>query len=92
MVFGTYNRAELLVRSLEGHLRQRPPLDRMEIIAIDDWSTDDVLATYARRMPIVAVRPPWKEPCKAYYLSADRARSVRARSRRTDYRTQRNPP
>ncbi len=65
VVFGTYNRAELLTRSLEGYLRQRLPLDRLEIIAIDDWSTDDtadVLATYAKRMRIVVIRPPWKEP------------------------------
>jgi hypothetical protein len=65
VVFGTYNRAELLARSLEGYLRQRLPLDRLEIIAIDDWSTDDtadVLASYAKRLRIVVVRPPWKEP------------------------------
>lgn len=65
VVFGTYNRAELLRRSLDGYLRQRLPIDQLEIIAIDDWSTDDtadVLATYARRMRIVAIRPPWKEP------------------------------
>ncbi|MBY0276510.1 glycosyltransferase family 2 protein [Candidatus Binatia bacterium] len=65
VVFGTYNRAELLRRSLDGYLRQRLPVDQLEIIAIDDWSTDDtgdVLADYARRLRIVAIRPPWKEP------------------------------
>ena len=65
VVFGTYNRAALLERSLEGYVRQRLPLDQLEIVAIDDWSTDhtqDVLARYAQRLRIVAIRPPWKTP------------------------------
>ena len=65
VVFGTYNRAELLARSLEGYARQRLPLAELEIVAIDDWSTDatpDVLARWARELRIVAIRPPWKEP------------------------------
>jgi hypothetical protein len=65
VVFGTYNRAALLERSLDGYVRQRLPLDRLEIVAIDDWSTDgtqELLARYAESLRIIAIRPPWKTP------------------------------
>jgi hypothetical protein len=63
VVFGTYNRAELLRRSLDGYVRQRLPLDQLEIIALDDWSSDgtaELLAEYAQRLRVVTIRPPWK--------------------------------
>lgn len=44
VVFATFNRAHLLRRSLACYRRQHLPLDQLEIIAVDDDSTDDTAA------------------------------------------------
>jgi glycosyltransferase involved in cell wall biosynthesis len=44
VTFATFNRAHLLRRSVEAYNRLRFPLDRLEIIVLDDGSIDDTAA------------------------------------------------
>lgn len=59
VVFASYNRAHLLRRSVECYNRSRFPLDRLEVVVVDDGSTDDTAALCERfdpRINVVYVR------------------------------------
>lgn len=65
VVIATYNRANLIARSLETYLNQSFPLDEMELIYVADWDedeTDALLKAWSSRLPIVTIRPPYKQP------------------------------
>lgn len=65
VVFGTYNRGHLLWRSLERYAAQTFDMNDVQFIVLDDWSmdhTDEMLREYAKRLNIVTIRPPYKQP------------------------------
>ena len=69
VLLSTHNRAALLAETLEHFCRQEG-LDgvRWEVLAVDNGSTDetpDVLARFAQRLPLVALREPKPSKCLA---------------------------
>lgn len=63
VVMATYNRSKYLERSFYGYLNGNFPLDQLEIIVIDDWSedgTNELLRTWADRLPLITLRPRYK--------------------------------
>jgi glycosyltransferase involved in cell wall biosynthesis len=78
VIIPAYNCARYLERALESVRAQRYPADRLEIIVVDDGSTDRspmVAAEYADRDPrVIALRQPNAGPAAARNRGIDAAR------------------
>jgi glycosyltransferase involved in cell wall biosynthesis len=81
VVIPTYNRRQLLAKALEGYLAQSSPQLLLEVLVVDDGSTDDTesmvrdFSERFRRFPIRYFRQCNKGPAAARNVGIQKARS-----------------